>query len=347
MQVVDHECPRSTQLGEPAHVALDDLAEVEPDLGRVGGCQVRLGLPAAERRLARHEGDAPGVAARLTLVDVIGEQEAPGERPRVGPRLVGQALGERPGEAIRLAGRVRQVLHPRPGEAELARLLLEVRHESGLADARVADHDHDVAVARGAGLLEGRSQAGTIRGPADEQPLPGGTDESMQPRATQAADPDRRGPPADAPLAHDLDVETVPGGAHARFVQERFARLGQLLETHRGGDRLARHREVAGVADGSDLGDHLAGRDADPQTQRRLAPDGRRAVERRGHLDGAEDGPDARRHRGHPRAPNRANICGNRPFAARPRPNPTHRQLQSPDDARRSRRIHRCGLPRR
>ena len=160
MQVVDHERPRSAQLGQAAHVALGHLAEVELDLGRVRGRQVRLGFPATERRLARDQGDAPGVAACLVLVDVVREQEAPGERSGVDARLVGQALGEGPGEAVRLAGRVRQVLDPRPGESELARLLLEVGHEPGLADAGVADDDDDVSMARRAGASRGSPAGG-------------------------------------------------------------------------------------------------------------------------------------------------------------------------------------------
>ena len=66
------------------------------------------------------------------------------------PVLVGDRLGEQPGEPVRLASTVRDVLGPGPGQSGVAGMSLGGRQEARLADARLPDH-HDDPPASGPG----------------------------------------------------------------------------------------------------------------------------------------------------------------------------------------------------
>ena len=164
--------------------------------------------------------------------------------PEIGRLLVGDVLGERPGKAVILAGRVRQALRPRPAEAEVAGLLLQVGGEARLADARIAEDEDDPAAAGPPGVDEELLEVGPIGRPADEQAGRSRPDEPVEALATEPVDADRSGPAADRPLADDVRLEAIPRCSLGRLVDEDLAGLGQLLEADRGHHRLARHGDV-------------------------------------------------------------------------------------------------------
>ena len=271
MDVVDDDRARSPSLGEPADVPGRQLAQGSPDVGRIRRHERRLGLPATELGVPRDRRDGARQPAGRRLVDVGREEEAPRERSRVRPVLVREALREGSRERVVLAGGVRQVLGPGPREAKASGFLLHVGHQPGFADPGIADHDDHAAASGSMGRLERVAQPRAVRDTADEQAGPGGPDEAMLPLPAQAVDADRLGATADRVLADDLHLEPLACRPNGRFVEEDLARLGQLLEPHRGRHGVAGDHEVRPIPHLADRGHDLARGDPHPQPERRLA----------------------------------------------------------------------------
>ncbi len=259
--------------------------------GWIRGHERGLGLPAAELGVAGDRCHGARETAPSGLVHIGGEQQASGERARVGTLLIGDPLGEHPGEGVILARRVRQVLGPRPGKTQAAGLLLDVGGQTRLADAGFADEQDDAASTGPAGRFQGLPEAFAVRCPPDEQARPGAPHQAVKALAAEPMDPDRHGPAADRVLAHDVDLQALAGGPERRVVEQDLAGLGQLLEAHRGRHGVAGDHEVRPVADFAHLGHHLARRDADAEPERWLATGPGHVIHRRGHREAAEGGP--------------------------------------------------------
>jgi hypothetical protein len=101
----------------------------------------------------------------------------------------------------------------------------------------------------------------------------------------------RPGPAADGVLAHDLHLEALARGPNRRVVEQDLVRLGKLLEAHCRRHRIAGDDEVRPVAHLANLGHHLAGRDAHPETERRLVTSARHILHCFGHRQAAEGRP--------------------------------------------------------
>ena len=154
---------------------------------------------------------------------------------------VGDHLGERPAEPVRLALRRTRRCRPRSRRDPAAPgVALEIRQQPRLADAGLALDDRDRRRGdRPRGASSDGPQPVPLRDPADEPParrLP-----RLEPRlAEQPADPDRPALAAEHPLAEILDRQPLAGRPAGRLVEEDLARLGEALDPGGGRDRRAR-----------------------------------------------------------------------------------------------------------
>ena len=265
VDVVDEQDARAVDLDEAVHVAGRELAECARDLRRLDQHERRLRLPARERGVASDRGDGPGPQPRPVRWRIVREQEPPGHRTRVRAVLVGDRLGQRSAEAVRLAGTVRDVVDPRAAEAGIRCVGREVRHEARLAHAGLAlDDDGRAAVRPHRG--QDRPEAGPFGVAADDRPdrrRPPGLEAGF---AEEAGDPDRARLAAQELRPAILDLEALPGRAKGRLVEEDLAGLGNALNA--GGRRYRRPGQgPVQLVVAAWRGHHFAGREADPDLE--------------------------------------------------------------------------------
>ena len=152
--VEDHDA-RPVRLEQPLDVGGADLAQDRGRLGRIGRDVRGLRLPAVNAAARAMAAMAPPYRRIVRRVGVGVEQQLAGEAPGIDAVLVGDGLREDAREPVRLAAAVRHALGPGPGEAEPARLGLEVGDESRLAHPGVAGQQHDRAACRSAASAAG------------------------------------------------------------------------------------------------------------------------------------------------------------------------------------------------
>ena len=242
-----------------------ELVDRVGDLGRVGRHELRLLLPAGERGVPGDRGDRAGPALGALGGDVGGEQQPPGHRPGVRAVLVGDRLGERPAEAVRLARAVRHVVDPRHRDAGRPGLVGEIGHQARLAHPGLAVDD-DRRAAAGREAIDDGPQAAPLRLPADDRP------DRRPPRlerrlAEEPEDADRPGLAAEQLRPLVLDVEALPRGVDGRLVEEDLVGPGDPLDPGGRRDRRPGQRPVERVV-GAESGDDLAGRDPDMDLER-------------------------------------------------------------------------------
>ena len=267
LEVVDDDDARAVQLDEAVQVTMGQRPDRGRHLGRVGRHQGRLGFPARERRIAGDRGDGARPALGIRGIGVGGQQEPAHERAGVGSVLIGNDLGQRPAEPIRVPGPVRDVVDPGPRDPASASVGLKVREQPRLADPGLALDYGDAAALARRELREQAGQHASFVG-ATHEPARG-----RQPRleaglADQSRDPDRPSLAAEHALAQVLHRESLASRSERGLIQEDLAGRGLALDAGRGRDRGARERPIKGTGHPARRGHHLTGREPDPDLER-------------------------------------------------------------------------------